>query len=1498
MALTWDKVALSDTFRTASPLEKGKMRNQWLSQIAPTLYPQIVQNPQAYTQLRQSTFQQIPDKLPDEDAIIRPQYLSMEGLQKLELNPEFGKKDFAEQLQLRQVWLAKTAVRDPEFQKLSLEQKEEYARSIMMRPPSGYGNPNIYDLEYSREEVMNEILKNPKWLQKAGSYSEQFVRGVVGTGGAIVFGPLKWASRKIWGDNNNFTAIGDAWTNYGQWLQYVSEANNPIPAFVGSIAGLTVGPFPKLESLLAGGVKGATATGKLIKTAGVLEKAGKAVGAKLPSLAYQVAGGSVAGGLLGISQALGEDKPWHSYLLTDATLGVGLEFASRYLGAIREVRKVTRAVGYKGKLSDFFQVPFETGKSIDLDPDYMKILKADPKFKDLLDTKKLVDSQGFILENYKTKPVINMRADIVDYKIDWSEGKAAVKDKQGNLLREFAGPESVVTQKVSDWIDLQDSAWNKKLGKPLEELVESTPRIELREGLIIPEGARKKILSTLKDYNINLGYDYTLDPQGDTAIIDRIYGILQKQGIKKATTSLNALGIQFGMNAIDSTSRVRANRAAVRQLKSDLALLKPDNAYFVVNKNTGKMMPTSEIPSMFLEHPALKDPFLMQKTWVGNAGQLRNQLDGLRKVYANEKRAVTILSKKSGMQLSRYNDTRVVQMKLDIPDAGGKPYSTVLNFNSLQDAHKFLQGGTDAAIERVFKESPGLQQGFKQFQKSAQKTGQFKNDMLPFKYLSKEASDQGFALSHYKGQYIIEDTLAEAPTLTKFNTLEDAGNWLKEHDRLRVADHMLAMTPEVFEELYPNGVDIDPITDPNPLATLAQMEQKQKKYWGITDIMKLKFLPTQYAFELFEKHKIGAKLRSHGMSPVEMHNLLRKGVESSNSWIAARVKTIQRLSKGFDEDMASYARRWWEALDDVSEEKLLGHTYDLKSDLEKEMISKFGQTKAGQIMDTSVKVHDLLEELFYQGGLDQATYVKHYMPHLRSQMSKANGRMSQHFDLRRMANQIPKTDQPAFFEFLREADPKAVAWEENIFRLANNYITAMGKRRFLAPVTTEIADHIKKVQKTLLDGAQDADYKAFINYVQDLFRAIQGTNTPGEEVFKLASNATLENLAKTFKVPLKKNSADIVQKLLTGTAGAYLAGRPWSVGKQLTQSLLTGSPLIGVRSWVMGLNKVTEPGALQQLMRIGVINSGQVPTGAGFALSTAGPVGKAIRAGMAPYKWGDWINRAVTYYGMQARFQGAAKKFMTGKITKSQFLKQSGMNLFGKAQYNYGLKLLKTNDFATGMQALEDHVCRLASNRTQYLYDKFEHPQLFRSGLGRLAGQFSTWPINYASYIANVMSTGSTSIAQKAQFLTTLTAVSAAVATGLRQAGISSDRFLPWNSVLFQGGPYYQMMNDGLAAINGDQGRWPAFSRALTGLVPFSREGEGVFNAIQSFEDGDMWEGMLHLMSAPIYQDTYPTKQSTPLDAVENRLVTAGLRFFNKKEQLEEKVTSLGGILD
>lgn len=1512
---TWEDISYDDTYRTANRFKQNQIRMAWMTQVAPQLYQGMPNTPQTQMALWNYTRQNVlPDKKPDEDEIIKPESLSMEQYALLENNPAFGKKPFAEQLEYRDIWLRRMAHQDGEFKTLTPEEQTKFAQDFMKRYPSGYGlgwAGNTVGMNYTKEQIMKD-LDNPntdKVLKQIGSYTEQFVSSAIDTATTLFTGPILFLSDLIGGQYNDLRAIVNEHQNFSDWYKYVSDATNPIPSFVGSLVGMIKGPFGGFEKILAGGFKTATKAGsivpKLVAEAGLIEKLGtKVLGAgKVAPLAYQILGGATAGGVFGITQAMREGKPWDANILSDATFGVGFEVLTRYFGAVSQIKKALKKAGVSTSLKNLFNAPWKPG-DMEWSPEFMKISKGDPRFAEIMGLDKAINKEGWVDQFYAHETTLGLRAEMRGVKLDITDTGAKILRKEtGDIIYSVDGPKLQTLQKLSNKLDYLDEGFDSITPKKFSDVLASGKDMELRELDYVPEAGRKYILDYFNSHpGMAKGFDYTLDKAGDTSTIDKLYGVIRNNSTPKIVKYMESIGIDLSMIGGEAADRIKGVKAEIAGLKANLLQLSPKSAHFIVEKGTGKMLDAGGIPVVYLEHPLVKDPFFGKGIGVGSADKIREKLASMAKIYADESKAQDIIFKGKNVKLYHWGDNRVLQLKMKVAATDGTLVDTVLNFSSVRQAQEFMSLGTEAAIKKVYQNDKTLQHALIEYKKSLSRSAinriKAEGDALPFQYLAKQAKDEGYFLAHSNGKYIIQDVRGDIGTikLKVFNSMTEVSDWLKANDARDVLPNSVSIPQDVIDEF---GLDVDAEEAFRPLKDLPTYEQKIKDHFTIRESLAYRLLPFDSAMELFNKHQIGADLRKAGMGPIDIRNILRKQSESKSVWTGKYKALIGDFSKGMSKDQAEEISRLMEAVDNMDhlspnqlQMREAGHHFDLKKDVYDDLVKKYGPDKAQRMLAVSNQGREMFNHLFKELGIDSNKFITEYVPRMQMELNRRGVSMGQKVDLHVLIGKdMPSTEKEAFFRFLRGSDPKAIAWERNIFTLMNSYVEIAAKEKFTQPVLTEIAAMLKKVGGTVVNGKSPADRMAFAAYMTDLMRSEMNIHAPHEEVLKLAAQATFETLATKFNKPIKKGVADVVQKLLTAATGSYLAFRPWAVGKQLTQSLLVGAPFIGVNYWLDGMDEMMRPGSLQYLMKLGKIDLSNIPVGGGFMMKGSGLLEKAVDIGMKPFKWGDAVNRAITYYGMRARFRYHAGQLnKLGASYMNTFLTESGMKYFGRGQYAYMKKILDTKPLVDAVRTLEDHVSTLAMNKTQFLYEKFEHPSMFRSGMGRIFGTFGTWPVSYLSLMSDVVTSNTLNFGQKAKIFGETLAVTGALCSGFTMLGINSESMLPWNSVSFSGGPYYQMINDALGAISNDPDsgtRWRSFVKSIVGLVPFSGEASGVMQAIDAFQRGEQWEGILHLMSAPIVLENHPKPAKTPLSELEKQLIALGGEAGKFKESAD-----------
>lgn len=1541
----WSQIAIDDRYRSASPGKRARIEIAWLTNEAPQLYPNM-NDPQTFsTLMRYVRGYQLPPKMPDEDMIIQPQDLQMDGHTAMEDNPLFKKKSYKEQRDLRMIWYHKMAATDAEFQSLPRDSQASYFGKLMARAPVAEGGRWSLFPSFTPDELAKDFEERSKAGQSLIQFSEKMYRSGIKAVFGVALGPM----RAIAGEDSQIAASIRDNDKYSQWLTEMTAEHNKfltqtLPTFLGYAAGIATGPFLKMETATVQAIKGVGGT----------------LASKVPNLVWETVGGGTAGAVQGIAEALQEGKDWKAYIPRDATIGVGAEFLSRYFGMVRGIRQAAKAAGYSpDKLIRSLQAPFDVGTGRILSPELEKIMVQHPEMNNILRQSKAVDPNGLLLRNLNSKQGVKMYADVIGFK--YEETPKGLRLSKGNVSQTFGGPEDLQVYNARHWMDSQKDVWEnwqETVGKKTAlEAIESQPTLQARAGFYVPEVGRQRILEEFKLHHVP-GYDYSKLPTDlrggegllakaefekyrgareveriqhpgsipsedvlrkrflekgtaptapevtrySTEDIDEIFTILKKRSARKSADALTARGIMLG-DDLDE------HYQSVKNLKRDIKTLDPDTAYFITNKETGGLLQANEIPTEYWDSPLVKQPFMHQQIFTGDSGAIRRQLASLRKNYINSKRATTIIGKTSKSEIRRFADTQVVELSYRVADGNGNTHEALLHFPSISSAQDALvrgKVGSKNLIDSLFPNDETLRKSYDSFTKSMRRSNldKFRTEFQPYQFAAAMAKQRGYYLGVVDGKYVLQDMLddtGDRVTYRTFDNVKDVFDVLKEFDLHSVPDIIKDVAPEALEQSYKRG-----ITD--LMDDLPYEEIKRTRRFNSRDFIPTRIAPPQYVMQRFENLAVTKQLQPYGISTTRDYNTIRDFTRAEHNFIDQRSRYLNTLKRGVSSKQYPYIARWIQSFE-PSEAKALGlrgMETEVRADVEREIIEAFGPQAAERMFRTGTALSEYYTELFSQSGMPWYKFIKQYHPHIANELKKMKMGLSERIDPKKLT-QIPNADKEFFFEMLREVDPRDVLWDDDVFRVADIYTRLMARKIFVRPKMKSMATRLKQVLSDMnRAGAVEEDFLAIIDYYRGLFEAIEGVQAPAERLLRYATAQTVDQLTdavnarfgtkigleevtteggKTRMVKTAMRKPDLVGNLVTLSAGAHIAGRPYLVARNLTQSLVTGGSTIGTRWWLEGLDATMQPGAIERMYNLGIAKRGQLPIAGGPRASSSGAVPWLVHKGMIPYKWADVVNRATVYHGMERRIDNAIDQYRRRAISRRKFIRRSGANLFGKAQYNEGVRLLNlASDPEAGFAAFKDHFARLAVDRTQYLYNSFDQPQIFRSGFGRFFGQYTSWPINFYNLVKERITSDSLTAGQKISFLARLGGITGAIGTGLHMAGLNARNFVPWNMMIFQGGPYYQLMNDMLGMMNGNEDAMRGAVRTLAGLVPFAYEGEGIMRAVQAIQDGDPYEAFLHLLSAPVRTDVYQRREAFS-DQIENTLLKAGQAFIKLRQK-------------
>lgn len=1490
--LRWENIATRDWYREADEDLRTQLKYQWLGAVAPIMYPGYGADPDTTDGVNQFVeAMDLGPKVENEDAIIRPETLRFGGHTQVMENPEFARKSLEEQQELKRIWFLKASQDDPEFKDMDPEERQAYFERFMVSMPAFESDlmGRLYDTQAFDEvpegSFLDRIYSDPEGFDAdLTKFSQNFVQSGITGAASLVLGPLRWLT----GENTGMAAVLRDAKKHREWINSINQSNNFVTGFLPNMGGYLTGlvgggAYGALEDAIAGTTK--LAGGRILAQPGLLQKAGEAAGAKIPRLGYEIAGGATAGAIQGVTDSLMHNEHWTANLAQDATLGVAMEIGGRFLNSVRLASRAAKQLDTSVK--DMMKA-YNAGTGQVMGAELEAILKANPDMAQYLGFAAATDPNGILLDLVNSPRGVEMKAEVLGLRSEDTGDSIRIMNESGDVLQEFTGSESVRVGKANGWLDTREDlwdSWERQAAKQTpQESLENQPQVEMAVYNTVPEPARQLLVHKMKENGVHVGIDYEVDPRGDTNLIDTVYEVIRKHGSKKASNVLASRGIIF-----DDADEA-ANRATIQQIKQELEEISPSSPYYIVNRNTGNLVDVGEMPEHYFEHPDVSRPAVANRVFTGSAQDMRDALTNLRKQYTNAKRATTVRAKARNMEVHQYADNQVVEMRVKVPDETGGE-EVILHFNGLKAAQDALSTGRRNGVEglagHIFANDPKLRKTFDEWVKSTKRTNPeaYNQEFLPYAMAQEMARQEGYYLGVLNGRYMVQDILQDGNiSWRQFDTIQDTIRWLNENDpRAQVPDAAREVSQGAMDEISPEGF-------PNPFQDLDYQEVRRTRRFGIRDAIPMQVAPTQYAMNRFEQLEIVQELNNrYGFSPNRIYRVLADSQRNLTQFYNNRMDFINNMKKGVKEEESTALWRHMQGLDDLSESKdfQLNEEPWTKADVEAEMVEQFGESRTAELLEISTNLRQYFDELFSLGGMNWGNYVKHYLPHMYKQLQRMNVNTSTRIDPKKFTD-IPNTDREAFFELLREVDPRETLLNQDVFDLVETYTRLMGRKLFIRPVMRNLGDEIRYVTKQLKSAGQlDQDYSAVVSYIANLFSSIEGIHSTPDEIFRYATTQSLQGVADAVNARFKtdfqiRGKVDAISELITLTTGAHIAARPYPIMRNLTQSLITGGSMIGNRWWFEGLDAVTaDPAAaIRRLEGLGIIDKGTIAIGGGIKDGHGNLLDKAVHGAMGGFKWADAINRAVVYYGTEARFNSALADFKAGGLTKDQFLRRSGARLFGSSNYNQIVRILnKHKDLDIAANAIRDRISNMAVERSQYLYNKFDQPQAYRSGFGRLFGQYMSWPTNFYNLLKERMTSDSLTLGEKAGFALRLSGSLASIGAGMYAAGMNPNGFMPQNMIMITGGPYYQLLNDMLAAMDGDNNAARGVARAITSMIPFVYEGEGVHRAVQAFQDNQPWEALMHIASAPIRTDVYPRRESFMDNAEEviyKALSTAG----------------------
>jgi len=482
---------------------------------------------------------------------------------------------------------------------------------------------------------------------------------------------------------------------------------------------------------------------------------------------------------------------------------------------------------------------------------------------------------------------------------------------------------------------------------------------------------------------------------------------------------------------------------------------------------------------------------------------------------------------------------------------------------------------------------------------------------------------------------------------------------------------------------------------------------------------------------------------------------------------------------------------------------------------------------------------EFFDPLFSEFGIPLERYLQDYAPHIRARALQGDT------DINSLRRGLPK-ELDFFAEHLRtgDLDPR----DTHLLRVAATYLRLGARKKFLSEASVEAGKFID-AHKAELGTTHFNQLKRHIEHVRGVPDASQALLDSAVDTVLDAYNATVAAANKVMPFSLEPLMTDIGAREALGrymlyTYSAGLGLRPIAIIRDSTQTLTTSLPLLGPKYLAKGLKEAfsgnraqarqlaAEYGAVLEHQHMASLYSG----GYEFIEPT-----KLNEFAQNSLHWYEAVNnggRIVTWAGHRAKALDAIRAFKGHQDIK-RFMDESAIGWLDEPlAQQYAQEALTSNPgewFDLAGRAAKD-----LTDVSHWNYTRGAHPGLYKYAVGRLFGQYGTWPLNYIEYARRLSTAKGVSGRERLRAFATLVAAHGAILSGLESQGIDASGWVLSSPAAYGGGPVFNALVQAPSAVfdwqtyRGDEARrslkrtvWPMSvpgGQAFTEFYEFANE--------------------------------------------------------------------------
>lgn len=535
---------------------------------------------------------------------------------------------------------------------------------------------------------------------------------------------------------------------------------------------------------------------------------------------------------------------------------------------------------------------------------------------------------------------------------------------------------------------------------------------------------------------------------------------------------------------------------------------------------------------------------------------------------------------------------------------------------------------------------------------------------------------------------------------------------------------------------------------------------------------------------------------------------------------------------------------------------------------------------ADGIVEVTERVQKVWDQYYTMAGIT-APHQKNYIFRMRDWSYENPKELAKIFDgdsdifLQNIFGGSPPKELVNTFEFARISELVDFAREKNVKTQLLQYMTMVNKAELLNPPARKI--------KAWINNPSTKQ-----NFNQNVRRRMAFFLDKAMGIPIAQSEIDLNALSKQIAIKFPGTNVKIARDLASLLIGpAYLSSmgmRPYILARNMLQIFTAGSR-IGNKYLFESLNVLgnfsdDEARAFfQQLRAQNTIRSSNIPVGGGVVFQGDDLLTKLSKKLLSHYGSTDDATRALMYKASELRFDEAITKWSkSGKTPKDleRFVKNSGIWNLSDAHQVQVKEFLNRGEVGPAKNLFASDI----TNETIFRYEPGMSNYVNNGVIGKAFASMGHYSIWWTENLRRILGRGTFS--QRMGNAVRLAGNTALVFGALHKVmGINASSFLPWDPVLFGGGPGYDLINNILSAATDPTYQGEIAANRLTGididldrglqvtvspqsvwnstlaryLTPGSYQIRAIQKGLERLNKGDYYRATLNFFSAPANED-------------------------------------------